>query len=151
MLCQERLQRVGVVHRHAGNLRAHGALLHVKGGQQLKAVAGKFEVFNEGPAQVARAQHHNGVAPVDPQDLPDLLLEPVHLIAVALLAEPAEAEQVLPDLGGGQPHGLAQGAGGDADHPLALQLGELAVIAGQSADDRCGYLGIPLHRLPPSF
>ena len=38
---------------------------------------------------------------VDAQDLPNLLLQAVHLISVALLAKPAETEQILTDLGGG--------------------------------------------------
>ena len=127
---KKRLQCIRVVHRNPGDLGPHRALLYVKGGQQLKAVVGELKIFNKRPSQVAGAQHHDGVAPVDAQDLSDLFLEPVHLISIALLAESAKTKQILPDLGGGQPHRLAQGAGGDADHPLALELGQLTVVTG---------------------
>ena len=106
----------------AGDLGAHRPLLYIKGRQELKAVVGKFEVFNEGPAQVARPQHDDGVSPADPQDLADLFLEHVHLIPVPLLPEAAEAEQILADLRRGQPDGFPKGAGGDPHDPLPLKL-----------------------------
>ena len=122
VLRQEGLQSICVIDGDAGDLGAHRPLLHIKGGQELKAVVGKFEILNEGPAQVARPQHDDGVSPVDPQDLADLLFEHVHLIPVPLLPEAAEAEQVLADLRRSQPDGFPQGAGGDPHDPLALKL-----------------------------
>ena len=62
---QKLLQPVHVVHRHPGDLGPHHFGVHIKGGQQLKAVAGELKVFNEGTAQVARPQHHKGVALID--------------------------------------------------------------------------------------
>ena len=54
-----------MIHRHPGDLGPHHFGVHIKGGQQLKAVAGELKVFNEGTAQVARPQHHKGVALID--------------------------------------------------------------------------------------
>ena len=62
---QKFLQPVHVIHGHPRDLGPHHLGVYVKGGQQLKAVAGKLKVFDEGTAQVARPQHHKGVALVD--------------------------------------------------------------------------------------
>ena len=142
-----------MVHVHSADGGAHHALAHVESGQELEAVAGELEVFHQGPAQVACPQYHYGVTLADPQDLPDLLPQQVHLISIALLAELTEAEQVLTDLGCGQPHGLPQGAGGDPDHALPLKLQQMPVISRQPAYHRRGNLCISLHRVmlhPPS-
>ena len=143
------LQLVRVDHGDAGNRRADQLRVHVEGGQKLKAVGVEFEVFNQGAAQVAGPQDHDGVALVDPQNAADLLPEAFDLIAVALLTEAAEAEQVLPDLGGGQPHGFAQRAGGNAFHAFLLKLEQVPVIPGQTADHGGRYFGISFHVGPP--
>ena len=49
------------------------------------------------------------VVVVHAQDVADLRPELLHIVAVALLAELSEAAEVLPDLGGGDVHLLAQG------------------------------------------
>ena len=75
------------------------------------------------------------VVVVHTQDVADLAPELLHIVAVALLAELAEAAEVLADLGGGDVHLLAQLVGGDADGAPLAELGEVAVVTGEAADD----------------
>ena len=46
--------------------------------------------------------------------------------------------EILPDLAGCQVHGLTQRGGGDPNHAHLIERVELAVVAGQTADDRVG-------------
>ncbi len=55
-------------------------------------------------AQVARSHHNEPVAGVDAQNVADFRAQLRHVIAVALLAESAEAAEILPDLRGGDVH-----------------------------------------------
>ena len=50
-----------------------------------------------------------------PQDLCHLTPQPLHVVPVALLTEPAKAGQILANLGGRQTHGLGQGSGRDSN------------------------------------
>ena len=128
-----------MIDRGARNGGTHGFLVDIKGGGQSEANVAELKVAHQGLAQVARAHHHNGMAPVYPQDVSDLLPQHIHIIAVALLAEFAKAEQVLPDLRGRQSHRLTQCAGRDADNPLLLQLSQMPIISGQPPNHGRGY------------
>src|SRR5699024_9670022 len=61
------------------------------------------------------------------------------VIAVALLAELAEAAEVLAYLRGSESHLPAQLPGGYAVHPRAAQFVELAQISWQPADNVVGH------------
>ena len=89
-------------------------------------------------AQVAHADHDEVVVVVHPQDVADLGLQLLHIIAVPLLAELTEAAEVLPDLGGGDVHLLSQGVGGDPDNAAVAEVGQLPVISGQTPYDGVG-------------
>ena len=58
--------------------------------------------------------------PVHSQNIRHLAAQPFHIVAVSLLAEAAEAGQILTDLGCGQAHGFCQGAGGDPHRPTSV-------------------------------
>ena len=57
-----------------------------------------MKVFHQGPAQVARPQNDRVVAAVHTQNVGNLPPQIFNIIAVALLAKPAEAGEILPDL-----------------------------------------------------
>ena len=113
---------------------------------QDKAQLLEGHVPGDGPAQVARADEHALVARAQPQDVLDLLAEQGHVVAVALLAEPPKAVEVLADLGGGQAHLLRQLFGGDAGDPFVLELCEKPVVPGQPPDDGHGDVRFFLHK-----
>ena len=79
------------------------------------------------------------MAVVDAQNMADFRAQLGHIIAVALLAEFAEATQILPDLGCGDPHLAAQRIGRDPDNTLVVQVVQIAVIAGKTVDDSVRY------------
>ena len=99
-----------------------------------------MEILNQGAPQIAHTHHNDPVALIHAQDASDLSAQLVHIIAVALLAELAEAAQVLPDLGGGNSHLLPQDAGGDAYAALQMKIIQIAVVAGKAPDDCIGYV-----------
>ena len=63
-----------------------------------------------------------------------------HVVAVALLAEFAEAAEILTDLGGRDVHLRAQRIGGDADDALVVEVIQIAVVAGEPVDHGVGDL-----------
>ena len=86
-------------------------------------------------AQIANADHDQVVVIIYAQNMSDLSSQLLHVIAVALLAEFAEAAEVLTNLRGGDVHLLAQRMGGDADHAAVAQVSQLAVISGKTPDN----------------
>ena len=89
---------------------------------------------------MAGADDDDLVAAVDAQNVADLGAQLRHVVTVALLAEFAEAAEILADLGGGDVHLCAQRVGGDADNTLVIQVVQIAVIAGKPVDHRVGDL-----------
>lgn len=140
MLGEVALQRVGVVDPHPRQFRAHDGAVHVEGGGQGEPALLKVEVLDERPAQVARAKDDGSMPPVHAQNVGDLAPELLNVVAVPLLAELAEAGQVLADLGGCQVHGVPQCVGGNTHDPRLEEVVQMAVIAGQAADYGVGYL-----------
>ena len=62
-------------------------------------------------AQMAHADDDKPVAVVDAQNVADLGPQLRHVVAIPLLAELAEAAEILADLGGSDVHLVSQGAG----------------------------------------
>ena len=91
-------------------------------------------------AQVANTDHNEVVVIVHAQDMADLSAQLLHVVAVALLAEFAEAAEILADLRGGDVHLLSQGVGRDAHDAAVAKFRQLAVIAGQTADHSIRYI-----------
>ena len=81
-----------------------------------------MEVADQGVPQIAGAHHNDAMAAVHTQDMTDLTAQLADVVAVALLSELAEAAQILPDLGGGDAHLLPQGAGGNTNHALGVEI-----------------------------
>ena len=135
MLRDELLQPGGVQNGDTRHLAAHQGGRDVEGGLQEEPRVSKMEVLDQGPAQVAYAHHNDPVLLVHAQDMADLRAQLVHVIAVALLSELAEAAEVLADLGGGDAHFLSQRTGGDTHAALQVQIIQIAVIPGQTPDD----------------
>ena len=69
---------------------------------------------DQSAAKVARPHDHRAIALVDTEKLADLFIEIAHVIAVALLAEAAEAVKILTDLRDGHPHQKRETCRGDA-------------------------------------
>ena len=134
------LQLVHGADSDAADLRAHKGGRDVKGGVDAEAYLIKIKVLQQRVAQVAGADDDDLVAAVDAQNVADLGAQLRHVVTVALLAEFAEAAEILADLGGGDVHLCAQRVGGDADNTLVIQVVQIAVIAGKPVDHRVGDL-----------
>ena len=102
-----------------------------RGGELRQLVGGE-------DAAGARADDDEPVALVDAQNMADLGAQLRHVVAVALLAELAEAAQILPYLRGGDVHLRPQGVRADAYHTLVIQVIQVAVVAGQPVDHSIG-------------
>lgn len=115
----------------------------------METVLLEAEVLDERAADVADADEDDGEVAVHSEYGGYLTAQTGDVVAVALLAEFAEAAEVLPDLGGGQRHLPAQLAGGDAVHTRGLELVQLAQVARQTPYNVVGYLEL-FHFFPPS-
>ena len=135
VLPDEAVQIAHGVDGHAIDGSADNSGGDIKSGVHGKASVGKGEVLQQGMAQIANADHDQVVVIIYAQNMSDLSSQLLHVIAVALLAEFAEAAEVLTNLRGGDIHFLSQGMGGDADHATVAQIGQLSVISGKSPDD----------------
>ena len=128
------VERGKVVHDDAVHLLTDEIGVDVERSLEREAVLLKAEVFHERAADVADADQNGRVVAVHTEDLGDLAAQRHHVVAVALLAEFAEAAEVLTDLRGSQPHLAAKLTGRDAFDPGSVQVVELAEIAGHSSD-----------------
>lgn len=134
-------ETVQIVHRVDGDAVDGGADHRrgdVEGGIHGEAGVGEGEVLQQGVAQIAYADHDQMVVVVHTQNVADFRPQFLHVVSIALLAEFAEAAEVLPDLGGGDIHLLSQGMGGDADYAAVAKIGELPVISGKTPDHGIG-------------
>ncbi len=109
--------------------------LDVEGGFQIKAPGLERKVAQKCLTEVADADEDGAVAPVHAEDGCDLRAQCGDLVAVALLAEFAEAAEVLTDLRGGEAELAAQLAGGYAAYARFRELIELSEIARKTADN----------------
>ena len=119
----------------APDLGVHQRGGHVEGGVHLEAHLFEIEVLQQRMAQMAHADDDEPVAVVDAQNVANLGPQLRHVVAIPLLAELAEAAEILADLGGGDVHLVPQGAGRDAHHALVVQVIQIPVIPGQPVDD----------------
>ena len=74
------------------------------------------------------------------QNMADFRAQFFDIVAVALLSEFAKTAEVLPDLGGGDIHLLAQRMRGNANDTAAAQIRQLPVITGKAPDHGVGYV-----------
>ena len=112
----------------------------IKSGIDLKTDFLEIKVLHQGVTEVTRADNDQAVTDVDAENVTDLTAQFGNIIAVALLTEFTEAAQVLTDLRGGDPHLRAERIGGDANRAAIVKVIQIAVIAGQTVDDRIGNL-----------
>ena len=131
------------------NPGTHKVRGNIKGCIHVEANLFKVKVLQQGVTQVAHTDDNEAVALVNAQDMANLRAELGNIVAIPLLAEFAEAAEVLPDLGGGQRHLPAELAGGDAVHTRGLELVQLAQVARQTPYNVVGYLEL-FHFFPPS-
>ena len=108
-------------------------MAHVVGSQHVEAVLLKAEILDHGAAYVADADEDDGEVAVHAEYAGDLAAQTRDIVAVALLAEFAEAAEVLTDLAAGQSHLTAELSGGDAVDAGGLELVQLAQITRQAA------------------
>ena len=106
----------------------------------MEAVLLEAEVLDKRAAYVADADEDDREVAVHAEYGGDLAAQAGDIVAVALLAEFAEAAEVLPYLGGGQRHLPAELTGGYAVHTRGLELVQLAQIARQTPYNVIGYL-----------
>ena len=100
-------KRVQLVHMENGNMVDLGSDQRgrdIESSIHREAGGGKRKILQQGVTQVANTDHDQVVIIVHPQDPANLRMELLHVIAVTLLAELADAAQVLADLGGGDVH-----------------------------------------------
>ena len=86
-------------------------------------------------ADVAGADEDGIIAPVNAENAADLVMQRRDIIAVALLAEFAEAAEILPDLRRREPKLLAKLKGRYTADAVAHKLIQLAQVARQTADN----------------
>ena len=110
----------------------------VEGGVNLEADLLEVEVLEQGMAEVAGTDDNQLVPIVDAQNVADFGAQLGDVIAVSLLAELTEAAQILPDLGGRDVHFAAQRIGGYADDAFVIEVIQIAIIPGQTMNDRIG-------------
>ena len=129
------LQLVDVAHRHLAQGGAHQLGADIKGPHQPEAPLFGVDVGGHRLAQVPRPDEDGGGFVVDAQDLPDLPVEQLHIVAIPLLAKAAKAVKVLADLGGCHLHQPGQLLGGDAGDTPPQKLPQKPVVPGQTAND----------------
>ena len=98
----------------------------------------RLSIVSDAVGELISAANRSEEPPRIAQNVADLGAEFLHVVAVALLAELAEAAEILADLGGGDAHLHPQGVGGDADNALAAKVVQMAVIPGKTPDDGVG-------------
>ena len=82
--------------------------LDIEGGGQIEAPFRKAEVIHQGMADVADTDEDSGEASVHTQNRRDLRAQCGDIISITLLAEFAEAAEILTDLRRGQPKLMTQ-------------------------------------------
>ena len=92
------------MHGDAVDLLADELGVDIERALERKAVLLEAEVFHQRTTDVAHADEDGGIAAVHAENLCDLAAERDDIITVALLAELAEAAEVLADLGRRKPH-----------------------------------------------
>ena len=132
------LQLVHGMDLYAPDLRADEGGGDVESGVDAEADLLKIKVLQQRVAQVAHTDDDQAVSLVDAEDVADLGAQLGHVVAVALLAELAEAAQVLTDLRGGDVHFCAKGVGADTHDALVIQVIQIAVISGEAVYHRIG-------------
>lgn len=121
----------GCTHNRRGN---------IKGGIHGKTGLGKVKIVQQGATKVAHADHDEMMVVVYAQNMADFRAQFFDIVAVALLSEFAKTAEVLPDLGGGDIHLLAQRMRGNANDTAAAQIRQLPVITGKAPDHGVGYV-----------
>ena len=84
---------------------------------------------------VARTDKYRGKASVGSENVGDLIMQCLHIVAVALLTEFSEAAEILPYLGRSKAKLLTQLKGRDTAYAFVHQLIQLTQVSGQTADN----------------
>ena len=127
-----------LVHRVDGDAVKGGADyfgLDIEGGGQIEAPFRKAEVIHQSMADVADTDEDGGEASVHTEDRCDLRTQRGDIISVTLLAEFAEAAEILTNLRRGQPKLMTQLEGRDAADAVFGKLIQLAEVAGQTPNN----------------
>ena len=127
------------MHNDAVHFLADEVGVDVERGLEGEAILLEAEVLHKGAADVADADQNGRVVAIHAQNLGDLAAQRHDIVAIALLAEFAEAAKVLTDLRRSQTHLTAQLAGRNALDPGGAQIIELPEIAWHSSDDIIRY------------
>ena len=135
LFCKDLSHLFTVIDLCAVDFRAHKAGVNVKGTVHGKATGIEIEVVQQSMTQITDTHQYDVVTAIHAEDLTDLTLEVFYIITVTLLTELTEATEILTDLRGGEAHFTAEQIGGDADGFLLLQIVQITIVAGQSADN----------------
>ena len=138
MVClAELVQLIDMVDGHTVQVMPHQVLPDVKHRQQVVAVGVGGQKTGDSGAQTACAQQDGGqFFSVTKQKLADLFFQHFHIIANALLAEPAKTVEVLTHLAGSGAHHAGQFAGRNGRNTGFVQLSDVAIILREPLDDR---------------
>ena len=112
----------------------------VEDGHDVEAALPEAAVLHQRAADLARADHADLIAPLEPEDLAEPIGQLGHRIAEAALAERAEEREVLPHLRRGRAAARRQRAGADRLDSLPLELLEKAQVEREPADGGLGDL-----------
>ena len=130
----------GVHDGNTGDLLADELLADLKSAEEAKIIFSEVYIFDKGLAYLACAHKNNGVSSVNAEYGGNVGAESLYIVAVALLAEFAEAGEVLTDLGRSKTHLGAKLTGGNALNVFLNKLVQLSQIARQTADNIFGYV-----------
>ena len=135
---------------NAAHLLADEVGVDIKDAEQPVAVGVAADEAGHRRTQTAGTdQNGRQLFAVTKEQIADLSAQHIHLVADALLAEAAEAVEVLPHLTGGGAHHVGQLTGGDLVLSVSGQIGQITIIFGQPLDDRKRHLILDSHdRIP---
>ena len=124
-----------VVNVSAVDLRIHERRIYVKSAVHGKTAGAEVKVVQQCVAQITDTDQNDMVIAVHAEDLADLALKVFYIITVALLTKFTEATEILTDLGCGKAHFAAEQIGRNTDGLFLLQIVQITIISGKSADN----------------
>ena len=111
---------------------AHGGI-GVEHGGDGKADVGEAAEGRDGRAEAPGADDYDMMPLIEAENGFDRLAQRGNLIPASLTAETAKGAEILADLRIGQPHFLAEGAGGNILYAALFQQAQMTIVGGKAA------------------
>ena len=142
MLFAEALQLLHVAHGHAAQLPAYHFGFFVKRADKPVALGLHSEVTGDSRTKAPGADENGVQLCFAEQQVAHSLEQNVHMVTDALLAEAAEAVEILPHLRGGGAHHVGKLGGRHLHHAVLFHICQIPVIFRQPLDDGKRHLAI---------